>query len=135
MRDTLFYDGQCSLCRHEIRLLSALRRDTLQLQDLNELSVDHDGPDWDTLMQSLHLRCANGDWLTGIDATVRAWSHTPLGLLWAPLRWPLLAPIADRVYDYWARRRYTSRLRCEQCRITPQSQAGHPSDPSHTNPC
>lgn len=130
MQDTLFFDGQCPLCLHEIRLLSSLKRDTLRLQDLNELSADHAGPDWDTLMKTLHLRCANGAWLTGVDATVRAWSHTRLGLLWAPLRWPLIAPIADRFYDYWARRRYARRLRCEQCQIGPRSQTGHPAGSS-----
>jgi predicted DCC family thiol-disulfide oxidoreductase YuxK len=117
MKDTLYFDGQCSLCRHEIRLLSSARRDTLELQDLNQLTGDYDGPEWNTLMKSLHLRCADGNWLTGVDASVRAWSHTRLGFLWAPLRWPLIAPLADRVYNFWAQRRYARRIHCDQCRI------------------
>jgi len=38
--------------------------------------------------------------------SVRAWSHTRWGLLFKVLRWPLIGPLADAAYRYWARKRY-----------------------------
>ena len=116
-RDTLYYDGQCPLCRREIALLGRLKDHALVLQDLCRLEAPGPAdpwprPDADQLMRSLHLRTAAGAWLTGIDATVRAWSHTPIGWLWTPLRWPLLKPLAERCYRRWAARRYRRRMQC-----------------------
>ncbi len=118
MPDTLYYDGQCPLCTREMAKLGQLCDAQLQLADIHRLPPDNsleqtDGlaptdalPSRDTLLKTLHLRTAEGQWLTGIDANVAAWQHTRLGPLWRWLRWPLIRPVADRVYRLWAERRY-----------------------------
>jgi len=104
--DTLYYDGKCPLCLREIRSLQKWRDDRLRLLDVHSCEPAPGEPTRDAMLQRLHLRAADGSWLRGVDATVQAWSHTRWGFLFRPLRWPLLAPLADRAYDYWARRRF-----------------------------
>jgi predicted DCC family thiol-disulfide oxidoreductase YuxK len=113
--DTLFYDGQCPLCMREIRLLEKIADDGLQLTDLHEVP-DHPGePSRLARLQNLHLQTGNGEWLTGVDATVRAWSHTRWGFLFSVLRWPLVGPLADAGYRWWARKRYQRLYDCDKC--------------------
>lgn len=104
--DTLFYDGRCPLCRREISALRKLSSERLSLVDAHTHEPSAGEPDREALLTRLHLKTSDGDWLSGVDATVRAWSHMRWGSLLKPLRWPLLAPLADRAYDHWARRRY-----------------------------
>ena len=119
--DQLFYDGGCPLCQREISALKRLSDSQLRFTDLLTLPAQETAqhPARDTLMRSLHLRSADGHWLVGIDATVQAWSHTAVGFLWRPLRWPILGAVADRVYSLWARRRYQRRSACVVCRVPP----------------
>jgi predicted DCC family thiol-disulfide oxidoreductase YuxK len=106
MPDTLYYDGQCPLCNREMAKLGQLCDANLQLRDIHSLTAGEDLPDRETLLRTLHLKTANGELLTGIDANVMAWQHTRLGPLWRWLRWPVIRPLADRVYRIWAERRY-----------------------------
>ncbi len=114
MSATLFYDGRCALCSKEMRLLTRLKRPDLHLLDIHtsDLSqwqlppIETPGLTATTqLLSVLHLRTAEGRWLLGLDATVAAWSYTPLGWLFKPLRWPLIRPIADTFYTRWAQAR------------------------------
>ena len=108
MTDILYYDGRCSLCTREIARLERLRDESLALCDIYSLEEPENagGPDRDTLLRTLHLRTADGRWLTGADANVAAWRHTRYGWLWGWLRWPLLRRLVDPIYDYWAAWRY-----------------------------
>lgn len=109
----LFYDGRCGLCAGEIARLRRLQRGSLQLRDIHSAEALPPGaPDRDTLLRTLHLRRADGSWLTGADANVEAWRHTRFGWLWAPLRWPLLRTLVDLVYAPWARWRYRRLYGC-----------------------
>lgn len=112
--DTLYYDGQCPLCLREIRTLRRLGRGGLALADIHHLA-DPALPRREQLLRTLHLRTATGEWLTGVEATVRAWSHTPWGWLFRPLLWPGIAPLARRLYRAWAARRYRRRYGCTVC--------------------
>jgi len=110
---TLYYDGRCSLCAAEIARLKRLQRGSLQLRDIHQVEINGaDMPDRDTLLRTLHLRRADGQWLTGADANVEAWQHTRMGWLWQPLRWPLLRILVDWVYAPWARWRYRRLYGC-----------------------
>ncbi len=115
--DTLFYDGNCPLCMREVRLLTRIADDGLLLTDLHDVSEKPGEPSSLEKLKNLHLRTADGEWLTGVDATVRAWSHTRWGFLFSLLRWPLLGPLADAAYRYWARKRYQRLYDCGECSI------------------
>lgn len=111
MLDTLYYDGKCPLCAKEITLLAKLKDRNLELSDVHALSaLEASFPDQREMLRVLHLRTQSGEWLVGLDANVAAWQHTRIGWLFVPLRWPLIRGIADRVYNWWANRRY--------CRLT-----------------
>lgn len=117
--DTLFYDGICPLCLREIRALERLGDERLQLVDIHSYGPASGEPTRESMLLRLHLRTAEGRWLSGIDATVKAWSHTRWGFLFRPLRWPLLASLADWAYNYWARRRFDG-LYCNSTCVRPK---------------
>jgi predicted DCC family thiol-disulfide oxidoreductase YuxK len=104
--DTLYYDGNCPLCLREIRTLERLRDQHLQLVDIHSYEPAPGAPSRESMVLRLHLKADDGRWHSGVDATVKAWSHTRWGFLFRPLRWPLLTRLTDRAYEYWARRRF-----------------------------
>lgn len=63
------------------------------------------------LPHRLHLM-TTGKWVTGLHANVRAWPHTRFGFMFKPLLWPLIYPIANKVYETWADRRYDKKYAC-----------------------
>ena len=103
---TLYYDGRCPLCMREMARLATLKSEQLQLADIHTLPDDPGLPDRETLLRNLHLRTADGQLLTGVDANVAAWNFTSRGRWFRWLRWPLLRPVTDRVYRHWAQWRY-----------------------------
>lgn len=107
MKDTLFFDGSCAMCSKEIRYLQRLMDDGLDLVDVHSDPRREQASDYsDTeLLSVLHLQCKDGQWLMGLDATVRAWQHTPVGWVFKPLRWPLIKTVADWGYYKWANNR------------------------------
>jgi predicted DCC family thiol-disulfide oxidoreductase YuxK len=102
----LYYDGQCPLCTKEMDRLEKLKNQHLLLADIHTLAPDPDLPDKDTLLRTLHLRLPNGQLLTGANANVAAWQYTRHGTWFRWLRWPLIRQFVDRLYDFWAQRRY-----------------------------
>ncbi|MDA0128032.1 DUF393 domain-containing protein [Vibrio sp. MarTm2] len=106
---TIFYDGTCPLCLKEMKALK--QHDT---QDLLSI-VDLHSPDFaayphvDPVEASriLHAYDHNHNLLLGLDVTYRAWSLVGKGWLYAPLRWPLISPMADWAYIKFANNRYT----------------------------
>ena len=116
--DLLYYDGACPLCRREMRVLARLKTRGLVLVDVHSLTNEHQ-PTKAELLQVLHLRRANQEWVKGVEANVAAWSHTRIGFLWRLLTMPGIRWLTDRVYYSWAERRY-ARLYC----------AVNPEDPS-----
>lgn len=104
--DTLYYDGQCPLCTAEMDRLRQLADSSLVLVDIHGLEDGAGLPDRSALLERLHLRRADNVLLSGLDANVAAWRHTRFGILWAWLRWPLLRPVADAIYNRWAAWRY-----------------------------
>jgi predicted DCC family thiol-disulfide oxidoreductase YuxK len=104
--DTLFYDGQCPLCAAEISRLREVRGSGLRVADIHDTPLNDTAPDRDTLLRTLHLRRADGSWLTGADANVAAWEGTRQGRWLRILRWRPIRPVVDLVYAWWAAWRY-----------------------------
>ena len=116
--DTLFYDGKCPLCSREIATLRKLETGNLVFADVHA-QRNRKGmlPEREALLRRLHLLTGDGYWLVGLQATVRALSHTWLGFLFRPLLWPVVYPLASRFYTSWADRRYQRKYNCDACRI------------------
>ncbi len=116
--DTLFYDGQCPLCAREIRTLRRLQRGDLVFADVH-VQQNRKGmlPTNEALLRRLHLLTGEGNWVVGLPANVRAWSHTPFGFLFKPLLWPVLYPLARFIYEAWADRRYERKYACGSCEV------------------
>jgi predicted DCC family thiol-disulfide oxidoreductase YuxK len=115
--DTLYYDGQCPLCTGEIQKLRRHVGGKLELVDIHSLDEDASLPNRQALLSNLHLKQASGDFLIGLDANVAAWQHTRFGIFFRWLRWPVLRPIADWVYDHWARLRYERRYNGQEKKL------------------
>ena len=115
MQDTLFYDGQCPLCRRDIRYLQRHQRGGLGFADIHDYRPAAGDPGTLAMLKVLHLRSADGHWLRGVDATVRAWSHTRWGWLAGILGWPGIRIVAGRAYARWAERRYRRLYGCTPC--------------------
>ena len=114
--DILFYDGRCPLCRREIRALERLQTGQLAFSDIHEPSETATPlPAREQLLRRLHLLRADGSWAVGLEANVRAWSHTAFGWLFRPLLWPGIRTIAKAIYERWADRRYERRYVCNSC--------------------
>jgi predicted DCC family thiol-disulfide oxidoreductase YuxK len=111
--DTLFYDGSCPLCAKEIKTLRKLQQGHLIFADIHQQkSASTSLPSREDLLRRLHMKTWTGEWVIGLPANVRAWSHTPLGFLLKPLLWPIIYPIANRIYQLWADRRYDKKYAC-----------------------
>ena len=104
-KDTLYYDGACPLCRGEIEKLRRYSSNNLCLVDIHQMDDYNAVPDRDALLTRLHLRSAEGEWLTGLDANIRAWHHTPFRGLWRVLAWALIHPLAALAYETWLKLR------------------------------
>ena len=107
-KDTLYYDGACPLCRAEIGKLEKYSRGKIVLKDIHALDGNEAGLDRNLLLSRLHLKTADGQWITGLKANIRAWQHTPLRYLWRMLDWPLINLVSHRCYELWLRKRNRS---------------------------
>ena len=122
---TIFYDGTCPLCAKEMHALK--RRDVKQAIKIVDIYSDEfsDYPQIDAQKANtiLHALNDNNELILGLDVTHRAWQLVGRGWLYAPLRWPLLKPIADWLYLRFANNRYrvsywltgSSRCKSGQC--------------------
>ncbi|HHF3019379.1 TPA: thiol-disulfide oxidoreductase DCC family protein [Vibrio diabolicus] len=105
---TIFYDGTCPLCAKEMHALK--RRDVKQAIKIVDIYSDDfsDYPQIDAQKANtiLHALNDNNELILSLDVTHRAWQLVGRGWLYAPLRWPLLKPIADWLYLRFANNRY-----------------------------
>ncbi|TNC80518.1 MAG: DUF393 domain-containing protein [Oleiphilus sp.] len=107
-KDTLYYDGSCPLCTAEVCKLAKYTGDQLNLQDIHALETQEQSealPDKQVLLDRLHLKTANGDWLVGVEANVRAWQHTPFAGFWRILNWPVIRVFSKAAYEIWLKLR------------------------------
>lgn len=105
---TLYYDGSCPLCAREIRLLrQRADRQRLQLVDISQPGFQASalGLTQKTLQDRLHAHFADGQWLTGLDATLWSWRAAGMGTWAAPLAWRPLRPLFELGYRLFCRLR------------------------------
>lgn len=122
---TIFYDGTCPLCAKEMNALKNYdEHQCIRTVDIYSEAFTHFPQiDADKANTILHALDDNGELLLGLDATYRAWQLVGKGWLYAPLRWPLIRPVADWLYLRFANNRYrvsywltgSSRCDTDQC--------------------
>ena len=109
---SLYFDGSCPLCKREMAVLRRLKGSQLKLLNIHDV-VGLSEDDRAAYLAVLHLQLPNGEWLRGVDANVTAWSFTPIGFLWIPLRWKFWRNAVDRLYMRWAKNRYCRIYACQ----------------------
>ncbi|MEQ9568422.1 MAG: thiol-disulfide oxidoreductase DCC family protein [Porticoccaceae bacterium] len=122
---TVFYDGSCPICVKEMNQLKHWDVNSqLHLVDVLNEQIKEKYPHIDPVeaMRILHAETDDGKLLLGLDANVAAWQQVNRKSWLAILRWPLIKPLADMAYLFFARNRYTiSRIftgeSCNKCRI------------------
>ncbi len=116
---TLLVDGECPLCRKEAALLARLDRgrSRLVLEDISAPDFDSSryARSMDELMGTIHAALPGGRLVTGMEAFRRAYAAVGLGWLLAPTRWPLLRPVFDALYRFFARHRLRLTGRADAC--------------------
>ena len=111
-KDTLYYDGACPLCRGEVNKLTKFTKENLIVINIHDLGVGETAISKEMLLSRLHLKTAEGQWLTGLTANIRAWHHTPFRYLWRMLDWPVIRVFSHWAYEFWLRQRNRSGSRC-----------------------
>ena len=103
-------------------LLKCLKSAQLNLIDIHGIADLTDGAKED-LLKILHLQTRDGSWQKGIDATVTAWSFTPIGFLWKPLMWKIWRKKLDALYLRWAYEHYCKQSVCDVSNKQPNTNA------------
>lgn len=108
-RLTLYYESACALCNGEMTNL--MLRDTegkLRFVDVSAPGFDSPLPGTTTadLLERIHAQTADGRVLRGVEVFRHAYRAVGLGWLVAPTNWPLLGPLADKLYPVLARNRH-----------------------------
>lgn len=117
---TVIYNGACPICSREIahyRARVEKHGAPLRFADLNEADLEHYGLTSDDAARRLYVT-ENGQLLSGTDAFLALWRHTPgYGWLARIVGLPGIRQIAGFVYDralapmlYAAHRRRQARL-------------------------
>ncbi|MDX2148607.1 MAG: DUF393 domain-containing protein [Planctomycetota bacterium] len=116
---TILIDGACPLCRHEANMMRRLDRGRGRLALVDIATPDFDasryGTTFDAVMGSIHGVTSDGRLVTGMDVFRRAYAAVGVPWLLGWTAWPLIRPIADRAYRWFAkhRLRLTGRHGCE----------------------
>jgi len=108
-RSIVLYDHACALCREEMLRLKQRDKDgKLILIDIN--SQDFDGyagrVSRNAAAAALQVLASNHEWLIGMPAIRHVYAQVGLGWLMAPTGWPLISPISDLAYRYFAPNRF-----------------------------
>jgi predicted DCC family thiol-disulfide oxidoreductase YuxK len=105
----VLYDGECPLCAREIALLRRLDRGRgrIDFEDIAapEFDARRYGTTQAALMARIHAALPGGGLVEGVEVFRLAYAAVGLGWLVAPTRWPLVRPLADAAYRWFARNR------------------------------
>lgn len=121
---TIFYDGFCPLCTAEMDTLRKLdKQKQLTLEDIHAEDFEQKFPHIDPIEADrvLHGQLANGQVIKGLEVTCLAWKLVGKHKWMQVLRWPVVRPIADASYLFFARYRHqissfvSGKPRCETC--------------------
>ncbi len=108
MKNTVFFDGRCPLCRREMRSLQ--RNDlsnTIDLIDIHSPAFSkYSQPSFDEAMYELHA-FIDGKLLKAADANIAIWQSLGKKKWLILLRLPVIKQLVNLSYRLFARNRYT----------------------------
>ncbi|SRR5579883_2849830 len=106
----LLYDGQCPLCMREVSFLK--RRDAgrgwvafVDIADDNYTPEAHGGVDFETAMGRIHAVLPDGTIIKNVEVLRRVYETLGMGWVYAATKLPIIAPVADTLYEIWAQKR------------------------------
>ncbi len=115
----ILIDGDCPLCKREAALLQRLDQRTgrLVLQDITAIEFDPStiNRTMDDVMGTIHAVTPDGQIVTGMEVFRRAYAAVGYGWLLAPTGWPILRPIFNRFYRWFAANRLRLTGRSDAC--------------------
>jgi predicted DCC family thiol-disulfide oxidoreductase YuxK len=118
---TVLFDGDCPLCAREVAMLRRLDRGRGRIGFEDIAAPDFDatrsGRSHGELMARIHALLPDGTVVEGVEVVRRAYAAVGLGWLLAPTRWPLLRPLAEAGYRWFARNRLRLTGRGEACTV------------------
>lgn len=105
---TLLFDGACPLCRREVESLRARDRGRglIRFVDIDAADYDpatHAGISYREAMGRIRAIGADGVVIKDMAVFREAYRVVGWGWLYAPTAWPLIGPLADALYGFWAR--------------------------------
>lgn len=108
----LLYDGNCPICRFDVRWMTRLDngKGRLAFENIQDEHFDPAayGKTLDDLMGALHGVFPDGRLTTtGAESFRQVFKALDLGWVMAPTAWPVLSPITDAAYRLFARHRLT----------------------------
>ena len=115
----VLYDGECPLCAREVEMLR--RRDpegrAARFEDIAAPGFDaaRYGQTRADLMARIHGVLPDGTLVEGVEVFRRVYAAVGLGWLVAPTGWPLLRPVFDAAYRWFARNRLRLTGRGDAC--------------------
>lgn len=111
----IMIDGQCPLCTREGAMLERMDRGRHLLRTVDITQPEFDpsryGRSLDDFMGQIHGVLPSGEIITGMAVFRRAYALMGWGWLWAPTGWPILRPMFDAFYRWFARNRMRFTLR------------------------
>jgi len=116
---TILIDGDCPLCRREASLMQRLDkgRGDLRLVDIAAEGFDASeyGRTQDEVMGSIHGVTEDGQVISGMEVFRRAYRAVGWGWLLNWTAWPIIRPIADAAYRFFAKYRLKLTGRGDAC--------------------
>ncbi|MCA9039871.1 MAG: DUF393 domain-containing protein [Planctomycetaceae bacterium] len=120
-RLTIFYDGDCPLCRREIEMIRGKdKKNHLGFVDISNVNFcpEEYGQSKQDLMAVLHARKPNGEWITGVEVFREMYS----AIGWSSIVWltrlPVIKSLLDAAYSVFARNRLWITGRKSNCNDT-----------------
>lgn len=116
---TILIDGQCPLCKREGEALRRLDRGRGRIGIVDIAAPGFNpaeyGTTYESAMSRIHGLLPDGRLVTGMEVFRRAYSLVGWGWLWAPTGWPILRPMFDAFYRWFARNRHRLTGRADPC--------------------
>ncbi len=119
----VFFDGECPLCTREIALLRRLdeRRRRIRFTDIAEPGFEASllGVSQEDLMAKIHGRLPDGRLIEGVEVFRRLYAAVGFATLVRVTRLPVVAPLLDAAYRWFAANRLHLTGRCANgsCRV------------------